>query len=112
MGTKNDTAKPVTTEIPASASIIKKPEAASPAVIIAIEKPAVKKKPAKKAVKKKLAKLSTEDIALRAYFISEHRHKHGIHGDSHSDWVQAEKQLKAELKKAAAKKAPAAKKKS
>lgn len=71
-----------------------------------------KKKPAKKTVKKaakkpaakKAVKISPDDIALRAYFISEHRHHHGLHGDAHSDWVEAERQLKAERKKAAKKK--------
>jgi hypothetical protein len=36
------------------------------------------------------------DIALRAYYIGEKRQKLGIPGDSTSDWVQAERQLKAE----------------
>ena len=36
------------------------------------------------------------DIALRAYFIAEKRQKLGIPGDSTSDWVAAERQLKAE----------------
>lgn len=35
-------------------------------------------------------------IAMRAYFIAERRHKMGWHGDSHTDWQQAEAQLKAE----------------
>ncbi|MGA3169736.1 MAG: DUF2934 domain-containing protein [Chthoniobacteraceae bacterium] len=70
-------------------------------------KPAAKKKaPAHKPVT-----FSTEDIALRAYFISEHRHRHGLHGDSHSDWIEAERQLHAEHKKKTSKKAPATKKK-
>jgi hypothetical protein len=68
---------------------------------VATKKPAVKK-PAKKTAKKtatKRIKLSTDDIALRAYFISEHRHQHGLHGDAHSDWVEAERQLKKEARK-------------
>jgi hypothetical protein len=78
-------------------------------------KPAAKTKPAasakKKAPARKVVTFSTEDIALRAYFISENRHRHGIHGDAHSDWVEAERQLHAEHKKKTSKKAPAAKKK-
>ena len=42
------------------------------------------------------AKITSADIALRAYFIAENRHKHGIHGDSTHDWIEAERQLKAE----------------
>ncbi len=40
-----------------------------------------------------------EDVALRAYFISEKRRHHGIHGDEHQDWVEAERQLLAESAK-------------
>jgi hypothetical protein len=37
---------------------------------------------------------------MRAYFIAERRHQMGWHGDSHTDWADAEAQLKAEsLKK-------------
>lgn len=53
-------------------------------------KPAAKKKSGKKAV------ISNEDIALRAYFIAERREKMGWTGDSTGDWVEAERQLKAE----------------
>ena len=42
------------------------------------------------------ATISSEDISLRAYFIAERRHKMGWHGDSAGDWVEAERQLKAE----------------
>ena len=83
-----------------------------------------KKKPAapKAAAPKKTAKaaaptleaatititFTTEDIALRAYYIAEDRQRQGIHGDSHSDWIEAERQLHAEhgtRKKPARKKA-------
>ena len=137
MGKKSDTVKPVTTvpEVPASAAKTAKPEPAVPAPATkpaattvvtaapapvaspkptngdgATTKPAVKKKPATKAVRAKPVKFLTEDIALRAYFIAEHRHKHGLHGDEHSDWVEAERQLKTEHRKATSKK-PATKKK-
>lgn len=36
------------------------------------------------------------EIALRAYFISERRQRMGWPGDPHSDWIEAENQLKAE----------------
>lgn len=42
------------------------------------------------------ASITPADIALRAYFICETRQKLGLPGDSTSDWVQAERQLKAE----------------
>lgn len=71
---------------------------------------AVKKAPKKTAAKKRPG-FSTEDIALRAYFISENRHKHGIHGDAHSDWIEAERQLRAEKLKKAAKKTAKTRKK-
>ncbi|MEI6491502.1 MAG: DUF2934 domain-containing protein [Verrucomicrobiota bacterium] len=56
-------------------------------------------KKSKAAPRKKAAKaavISGEDIALRAYFIAERRHKMGWNGDSTGDWVEAERQLKAE----------------
>lgn len=61
-----------------------------------------KKKAAPKTTAKRAVpiKISTEDIALRAYFISEDRQRTGTHGDAHSDWVEAERQLKAEHRKA------------
>lgn len=49
--------------------------------------------------KSKPAELSSEAIALRAYFIAERRQKMGWPGDSTSDWVEAERQLKAERAK-------------
>lgn len=59
------------------------------------------RKKAKDAPRKKAAKVSIsgEDIAMRAYFIAERRHKMGWPGDSTSDWVEAESQLKAEAAK-------------
>jgi hypothetical protein len=132
MGKKSDTAKPVTAiaESPAFTSkatkpapeaatpppkteAVLKPEASPPATDGdgAPAKAAVKKKPAaKKVAKKKPVIFSTEDISLRAYFIAEHRQRHGLAGDSHSDWIEAERQLKKEARKKPAKKKPQLKK--
>ena len=57
-----------------------------------------KKPPAKKsaAPKAKKAAYTQDDVALRAYFIAEKRQRLGVHGDSHSDWIEAERQLAAE----------------
>jgi hypothetical protein len=41
---------------------------------------------------------SYEQVQLRAYFIGERRKSLGIPGSETSDWVQAELELKAELK--------------
>ena len=54
------------------------------------KKPAAKK-PA--APKKAATKYTEDDVALRAYFISEKRQHLGLPGDSHADWVEAERQL-------------------
>lgn len=83
---------------------------------VAKKKPASAANPAKAAAKKapaaKLVVFSTEDIALKAYFIHEHRTRLGLPGDEHSDWVEAERQLQAEhKKKTAAKKKPVTAKK-
>jgi hypothetical protein len=49
-------------------------------------------KPAKAKAEKTHA-ASHEDVAFRAYLIAEKRQQLGIHGDSLSDWVEAERQL-------------------
>ena len=59
-----------------------------------VKKPAAKKAAAPKT--KKAPAYTQDDVALRAYFIAEKRHRLGVHGDSHSDWVEAERQLAAE----------------
>src|SRR4051812_40056735 len=74
-------------------------------------KPAAAKKkkpvaaPKAKAAAPRLAKLAApytrDDIALRAYFIAEKRQTHGLHGDEHQDWIEAERQLAAESKRPA-----------
>jgi hypothetical protein len=52
---------------------------------------------AKRAVRSSKAKEPTyEQVQLRAYFIGERRKSLGIPGDETSDWVQAERELKAE----------------
>lgn len=51
-----------------------------------------------KSRKKTLAQPSSEQVALRAYFIGERRRTLGIHGDETSDWVAAERELLEELK--------------
>ena len=43
-----------------------------------------------------LTQLAPEQIALRAYYISEQRHAAGQSGDSLSDWLEAERQLLSE----------------
>jgi hypothetical protein len=56
------------------------------------------KKPRSKGpVKKTASHVPTdEDIRIRAYFISERRHRLGLAGDATSDWEEARKQLLAE----------------
>jgi hypothetical protein len=92
MGKKNDTSTPSAAMPEGRAPIETVPPVAEAKVAA---KPVAKKKPAKKKApaRKKPAAPTTEEIALRAYFISEDRHRHGLHGDAHSDWVEAERQL-------------------
>jgi hypothetical protein len=80
----------------------KKPAALTktPSKPIAKKKPAVAKaKPAAKTTKPKAPAYTTDDIALRAYFIAEKRRTHGLPGSEHHDWVEAERQLAAESKR-------------
>ena len=69
-------------------------------------KPAAKKarSPRKKATtpktppsKREKSPVSDEAIRIRAYFIAEQRERVGIPGDANSDWIEARRQLLAEL---------------
>src|SRR5438552_5212079 len=69
-------------------------------------KPAAKKarSPRKKATtpktgatQKEKSPISDEAIRIRAYFISEQRERLAIPGDANSDWIEARRQLLAEL---------------
>jgi hypothetical protein len=73
-----------------------------PAAPIAVV-PAVPKTPAVKPAKRPVSSSkgpepTLEQVQLRAYFIGERRKSLGASGDETSDWVQAELELKAELK--------------
>jgi hypothetical protein len=72
-------------------------------------KPAPKAKPVvKKAAPKKAAPetpaYTRDDVALRAYFISEKRRANGLPGDEHQDWLEAERQIAEESAKKKTKK--------
>jgi Protein of unknown function (DUF2934) len=47
--------------------------------------------------KEEKSRVSDEAIRIRAYFISEQRERVGIPGDANSDWIEARRQLLAEL---------------
>jgi hypothetical protein len=49
------------------------------------------------ATKKEKSRVSDEAIRIRAYFISEQRKRLAIPGDANSDWIEARRQLLAEL---------------
>ena len=49
------------------------------------------------ATKKENSWVSDEAIRIRAYFISEQRKRLAIAGDANSDWIEARRQLLAEL---------------
>ncbi len=86
-----------------------KTKSAAPAKRAATSKPAIEKvaepkpsraqpkavarktKPATRRTKK--PQHSQDDVALRAYFIAERRQAAGLPGDSHQDWIEAERQL-------------------
>jgi DsbC/DsbD-like thiol-disulfide interchange protein len=109
MAKKSTTPKTSGTDVLSSASKTASTAGAKPATAAA-KKPAKATKAAPKAstpstrikvtaVTKPVAAaagITPADIALRAYFIAEKRQKLGIPGDSTSDWVEAERQLKAE----------------
>jgi len=51
----------------------------------------------KSAAKKGAPHISDEAIRTRAYFIAEHRERMSLPGDADSDWLEARRQLLAEL---------------
>jgi hypothetical protein len=58
---------------------------------------APRRKTTKRARTAKERPVSDEAIRMRAYFISEERVRLGLPGDSHSDWLEARRQLLAEI---------------
>jgi Protein of unknown function (DUF2934) len=46
--------------------------------------------------------INDDDIALRAYYIAEHRRRLDLPGDEMGDWVEAERQLRKEAGKKSA----------
>jgi hypothetical protein len=102
----------ITNEIPAPATVTKpkrvkavKPAAEKPlADKPAAAKPAAEKKAAAPKTPRKpkkataaAAQFTTEEVALRAYFIAEKRQQMGQWGTPEGDWVEAERQLRAEF---------------
>jgi Protein of unknown function (DUF2934) len=49
------------------------------------------------ATKQEKSRVTDEAIRIRAYFIAEQRERIGIPGDANSDWIEARRQLLAEL---------------
>ena len=102
-------AKPAAPAAPANAAAPVKPAAVAalaktakpaPKTATAKKKPAAPKaKAAPKPAKPAAPAYTRDDVALRAYFIAEKRQAHGLPGDEHQDWVEAEKQLAEESKK-------------
>ena len=41
-----------------------------------------------------IGSVTSEEIALRAYYLAERRRQLGVAGDSQSDWLQAERELR------------------
>lgn len=41
-----------------------------------------------------IGSVTNEEIALRAYYLAERRRQLGVTGDSQSDWLQAERELR------------------
>jgi hypothetical protein len=55
-----------------------------------------KKRPSKRPASERAREPSDEEIRVRAYFISERRHRLALPGDASSDWLEAKRQLLSE----------------
>jgi len=75
----------------------KKPSTKSNSKKLTSSSNSISSKNVPKANLKKIAP-SQDQIAVRAYFISEHRQQMGWAGDHLSDWIEAEQQLIEEAK--------------
>ena len=95
MGKNTTNAKPAT---PAKRAAKTKPATEA----VTVPEPAVSKPKAAGRTTKPAARrtnkppYSQEDVALRAYFLAERRLAAGLPGDSHQDWIEAERQLVSE----------------
>ena len=65
---------------------------AKPATAVAVPKRAAKPLPSK------APGFTSDDVALRAYFIAEKRRRIGLPGDEGHDWLEAERQILSESK--------------
>jgi hypothetical protein len=73
---------------PAPAAARPKASAAAPARVV------TRRRAGKSEVVKLVGSVTNEEIALRAYYIGERRRNLGLPGDSQSDWLEAERQLR------------------
>ena len=96
----NTKSKPKTAAKPAIAAAPSPKTVAAPAPAESNPpKPVVKAKQVVKKAPPKRPAFTQEDVALRAYFISEKRRSNGLPGDEHQDWLEAERQVAAEFAK-------------
>ncbi|MCE9612464.1 MAG: DUF2934 domain-containing protein [Chthoniobacter sp.] len=84
--------KPDTTKKPSAASL----RTTKPAPIAKPKESNTKPPRTRKATPPVEPKLSMDEIATRAYFIAENRRREGRPGDEHQDWLEAERQIRAE----------------
>lgn len=118
MGNKTTTKKNTTTKhaaAKAAASVVSTNDTPAPATVAkpkrvaakpaAVKKPAMTKKPTAAKTPRQRKKsavavgFTADDVALRAYFIAEKRLQTGDPGTPEGDWLEAERQLIAELAK-------------
>lgn len=95
MGTKKTTTPKTDAPSKRAAKPTEAVKLPTPAKRTTAKKPSAPRKPAAKKAPKTPA-FTRDDIALRAYFVSEKRRAAGLPGDEHSDWIEAERQLLAE----------------
>jgi Protein of unknown function (DUF2934) len=106
MGKKTESAsKTIRGATPAKKTKATPPAVAATAAASPAPVKAEAKAPARKAAPKKASNgtISPDDIARRAYYLAEARQRTGQYGSPESDWIEAERQLRAESATPAAK---------
>ncbi len=95
---KKSAAKPAKKKVAVKKSPVKKvknPSAARTSAVTATPARVMsKRRGGKSEITAVIGSVTTEDVALRAYFIGENRRQRGLPGNPESDWFEAERQLR------------------
>lgn len=92
--TAKSAAKPAKKKAAKKAPVTRRPAAARTKVVTATPPRVVsRRRGGRSEITAVIGSVTTEEVALRAYYIAERRRHLGLPGDPESDWLEAERQL-------------------